>query len=385
MMKYLRMSVLFLLFVGCESNKLASSPQWENRMQELSKTLASLLPFVMSQDDFHKEKNFAAIEANAKKMMDLAHAVNTKSNESPEKDPAITALAKNFEIDMAKAYDGLQTGHKEYSRQVLAMATNHCIACHSRSQMGPKFETLNASIDYQSLTPFVRAEVYGSTRQFNLAIDEYTRIVHTRENLVEAPFEVERALKKALALQVRVFNDPKKSLVLINDFLSQADVPHFLKKEATIWRDDLMIWQKEGKTRAFTKGGYKKNIEKLIVSAQIKRSNIDRDEPFINYLRATALGHEYLNKFKPDAMYSEILLHMGICYESLQDLGYWTLNEDYYKQCIREQPHSDIALRCYNRLEQSIYLGYTGSSGTRLPPDIRSELKTFKELASARQ
>lgn len=130
---------------------------------------------------------------------------------------------------------------------------------------------------------------------------------------------------------------------------------------------------------------YRKNIEKLILAAQLKRSGSDRDEPFINYLRATALGHEYLTKYKPDAMYSEILLDMGICYESLQDLGYWTLNEDYYKQCIREQPHSDVALRCYNRLEQSIYLGYTGSSGTRLPPDVRGELKEFRELAALTQ
>lgn len=381
-MKRLLFVTSFLLF-GCESTQMGTpSPQWENRMQELSKTLGILLPYVMSRDDFNNEKNIPTIEKNTKKMMELANTITNKSADSAEADPAIKSLAKNFEIDMAKAYDGLQTGHREYSRQVLAMATNHCIACHSRSQMGPKFETLNASIDYSSLSPFVRAEVYASTRQFTQAIDEYNKIMHVRENLVEVPFEVERALKKTLALQVRVFNEPKKAIVLVNDFLAQADLPHFLKREATIWRDDLMAWQKEGKVKRMDKKEYKKNIEKLILSAQLKRSSMERDEPFINYLRATALGHEYLNKFKPDPAYSEVLLNMGICYESLQDLGYWTLNEDYYKQCIRETPHTDIALRCYNRLEQSIYLGYTGSAGTRLPPDIRTELKSFKDLAS---
>ncbi|OQW46410.1 MAG: hypothetical protein A4S09_05420 [Proteobacteria bacterium SG_bin7] len=376
-------SFLICAILACETNPYGKSPDWGNRMQELSKTLANLLPFVMSRDDFNKEKNLKFIDENVKNMMELAHAITVKSSEdSPEADPSIKSLAKNFEIDMAKAYDGLQTGHREYSRQVLAMATNHCVACHSRSQMGPKLESLSANIDYQSLSPFVRAEVYASTRQFNLAIDEYNKIIHVRENIVEIPFEVERALKKVLALEVRVFNDPKKALLLMNDFLSQTDLPHFLRREATIWRDDLMAWEKENHSKKMNKIDYKKNIEKLILSAQLKNTSGERDEPFINYLRATALGHEYLNKFKSDAMYSEILLNMGICYESLQDLGYWTLSEDYYKQCIRETPHTDIALRCYNRLEQSIYLGYTGSAGTRLPPDIRTELKSFKELAS---
>lgn len=369
------------LFGACESTPYGTPPRWENRMQELSKTLANLLPYVMSRDDFNSEKNAKFIEKNAKDIMELSHAVTVKSEEA-ETDPSIKSLAKNFEIDMAKAYDGLQTGHREYSRQVLAMATNHCIACHSQSQMGPKLETLSANIDYKSLSPFVRAEVYASTRQFNFAIDEYNKIVHTRENLIEIPFEVERALKKILALEVRVFNDPKKSVVLMNDFLSQSDLPHFLKREATIWRDELMAWEKEGQMKKMDKIDYKKKIEKLILSAKLKQNSLERDEPFINYLRATALGHEYLTKFKPDAMYSEVLLNMGICYESLQDLGYWTLSEDYYKQCIRETPHSDVALRCYNRLEQSIYLGYTGSAGTRLPVDIRNELKSFKDLAS---
>ncbi len=129
------------------------------------------------------------------------------------------------------------------------------------------------------------------------------------------------------------------------------------------------------------KGLYKKKMERLIADAQKREGNIDFDSPLINYLRATAIGHEYFTRIKRDKVFPEMLYDMGMAYESLQDLGYWTLHEDYYTQCIKERPHSELADRCYNRLEQSIYLGYTGSAGTHIPPDINTQLRSLKEMA----
>ncbi|MDZ4660692.1 MAG: hypothetical protein SGJ18_03645 [Pseudomonadota bacterium] len=376
-------SMLFAVHCSTsKKNEIVGQSEWSEKMQELSQVISELFPFILSKEEFQNEKNFSEIEKNVKKLSELAHNVNAKSiKESPDADPAVQFLAKGFDAEIAKAYDALHTGHREYSRQVLAVATNHCINCHSRSGAGPQSKTLNLNFDYVKLNPFVRAEIYAATRQFTKAIDEYRALLKEKEFVVQYPFEVERALKKALAIYIRVLNDPDNAKKFIADFLALPDLPHFLKRQAKVWAKDLDNLSRDGSRKLVMRGAYKKTMDRLIADAQRRESNIEFDSPLVNYLRATALGHEYFTRIKKDQVFPEMLFNMGMCYESLQDLGYWTLHEDYYTRCIQERPHSEIADRCYNRLEQSIYLGYTGSAGTRIPPDVRAQLVKLKDMA----
>jgi hypothetical protein len=62
-------------------------------------------------------------------------------------------------------------------------------------------------------------------------------------------------------------------------------------------------------------------------------------------------------------------------------MSFWTLHETYYERCIHAAAHSAISKQCFERLSDSITLGYSGSGGTRIPPEIESQLAKLKTLA----
>jgi hypothetical protein len=70
---------------------------------------------------------------------------------------------------------------------------------------------------------------------------------------------------------------------------------------------------------------------------------------------------------------------MGICYLTLDQDFFMDFDRMYLRTCIQEYPKSPIAKKCYNLLEESIYLGYSGSSGTHIPLDVMKELNRFKK------
>ncbi len=378
--KLLFLAALLVVVVHCTHTSVQEAPEpqkWSGKMHELSAVLSSLYPYLWSREEYYSEKNFPEIETRIKRFSELAHTVSAKSRaDSPDADPAVSFLAKDFDADVARAYDAFRNGNKEYSRQVLASAANHCINCHSRSELGPQFQSLNLNFDYEKLNPFVRAEAYMATRQFKKAAEEFGRITVRTDFITKYPFEVEKALKKGLSIHVRVFNDVDGALKLTQNFLATKEMPLFLEKQAQAWQKDLLDWKNESATSLWRAPSYTKKIDILIADA-----DHGKDMPFINYLRASALGHYYLSKFKNDPNTAEMLFKMGVVYEALEDLGYWTLSDNYYTQCIREKPHSPIAVRCLYRYEQNVYLGYTGSMGTNLPPEVRAQLRELRELA----
>ena len=62
------------------------------------------------------------------------------------------------------------------------------------------------------------------------------------------------------------------------------------------------------------------------------------------------------------------------------DPDYWIENF-YLKEVIRRYPNTKLALKAYKKLEEDIYLGYTGSSGNNTPPSIKRMLRSYKKLA----
>jgi hypothetical protein len=122
--------------------------------------------------------------------------------------------------------------------------------------------------------------------------------------------------------------------------------------------------------------------KRLIDSARtLQKYPFDRDADIL-YLRATSTLHNFLSKYSDSSNAGEALLLLGHCYEILQDLDLWSLHELYFQACIQKFPHSPVAQACYNRYEESIFAGYSGSGGMSLPPQIQLHLNKLKKLAA---
>ncbi len=83
-----------------------------------------------------------------------------------------------------------------------------------------------------------------------------------------------------------------------------------------------------------------------------------------------------------DNRIGEALYMMGEIRRRLwNDKDYWAENF-YFKEVIRRFPHTELAWKAYQSLEDGVHFGYSGSGGDRTPPSVLKMLKNYKALAS---
>jgi hypothetical protein len=76
------------------------------------------------------------------------------------------------------------------------------------------------------------------------------------------------------------------------------------------------------------------------------------------------------------------LFNLGVATATVRDPMLWGLDGVYLEACIRENPGTAIAARCFSVLLDRTVFGFTGSSGTVLPSDVDSRLQTLAKLAA---
>ncbi len=356
---------------------------WSSRMNELRGALMQLGPYLFDDKKFNDPANFESIKINTKKLGELAHTLDPsqKGNvTAPSSDPVLGYLATQFKENVGRAYESLEANHRDYARSVLRTSLSYCISCHTRMNMGPKFPLFDNPPFVAELIPIEQASYYVATRQYEPAMKKYMDILQDPQTGKQRPFDIEKAARSALAIAVRVNNSPEEALKIAKYVNQKPETPLFVKSDALKWVQSIQEWSREVKTNPTNEYAYLskiKNYLKKAESLQRYRTDMSAD---IYYLQSTSMIHEYFNRFDQPKFLGEALYLAGKSYEPLQELGFWTLHEMYYEQCIRKAPHTNFAAKCYERLEQSILLGYSGSAGIFVPVSVQRQLKELYYL-----
>lgn len=363
----------------------APPASWVEKMQALSHTLSELLPLVASRTKFNDEKNQPRIEEGTKRLKTLAH--DLKSASTPNADPSLRVMTGLFEEDIERALESLQSGNREYARSVLKDTTSYCIQCHTQSNNGPEFPRLNLNINTADLPLLERAEFFAATRQFDPAMETYTAVVADPSLPKTNPFEWEQAARSALAIVVRVKKDPAATQELLAAIGKNPSIPPSTQEAITAWKRSVNEWKKEkaATAKVAAKGIQKDPLnraENMIKKAQARQAfPLDHSQD-IAFFRASELLHDWLSEHgRNDANSGKALYLAGIAAEATRDMNFWTLHETYYEMCIRSAPHSKQAEQCYGRLKESLVLGYSGSGGVRIPPEVNRKLEELKSLS----
>lgn len=374
--------LLLFLITGAHGAEKQSTQAWNEKMRSLGQVFQDLLLDLSSDERFNSPANFKRIEKNAQKFAQLAHDLKGKSTPPPDADPSLNLIAGQFAKEAEHAAKTLQWGHRAYARGLLKSMTGYCMACHTRSS-GPGFQNLEAFPALQALQPLERADFYASTRQFDQALEGYEKIVADAGVAAKRPFEWERALRSGLAVAVRVKKDPNRALGLVERALAAPKAPFYLKEQATRWKESLVAWKGEPTAIPQSEEGYRAQALRLVAEAREQQKYPADRSADVLYLRASSAVHDLLS-FAPQGKYSTEALYLaGLCYEVLQDLNLWDMHEYYYLACIHRAPHTPEARRCFKHYEQSVYLGYTGSSGTNLPAEVAERLGRLDALSKA--
>ena len=379
------LSITFLTQCTYTKDKVAKRT-WQSKMDQFSAILTDLFPLLVSDDKFRDPVNKDRIQSHVKTLNTLAHSLNDKDDAASvliatSNDPSMRYLSQLLKHELDSALDGLELGKSDYSRVVLKNITGICIECHTRGKWGKSFQKdLANSWQFKGLDTFDKAQLYTATRQYENALTIYEGIFNNFSKNKGFHFRWEKAAKMVLNLSVRIKQDPDLGLKTVNKILKHPNAALFLKNNARQWKRDLLSWKRE---KPLTSESAKfKFAKKLIKRAQLNQNYWADSTTYVLYLRASGILHDLLNSSTvKKAKKAESLYLLGQAYEALSAHSYSKLNEYYYKSCITYQPHSAQAVKCYQRYEVSVFLGYSGSGGFAAPPSSMQHLRYLKDLA----
>jgi mono/diheme cytochrome c family protein len=237
---------------------------WLARMDALAAALTQLLPDVLDVKDVKDVKDAKppgkdgvvaplndeekkALEAkeerirvNAKALAGLAHDLTKMDGKHlPDADPTVPLLAR----ELKDALDATKVAHGEHLRDSAFLVAATCIGCHTRTDAGAPRPRLSLAPVDPKLPKWLQADVLAATRRVEPARAAYRAVVTDEAFAAAEPTLWERAVKRALVLEVRVARDPQGALSLVDTVLhTPAGEP--LWPDAAGWQRSLKVWAK---------------------------------------------------------------------------------------------------------------------------------------------
>lgn len=372
--------VVMVLPIACQQTgkKSGSSPSWPSQMQSLDQSLKEMIPMVYDRKEFADPRNEKKIRSRMDAFSKSVHNISPKKSKTlVGEDPLFTFTLNRFRGDLNRAIEGFDSGHKEYSRSVMKSVVGHCFRCHTRNTMGPEFKGGELELTGLRLNRLEKADLLVAGRRYDEALTSLESIIDDSKEGRDFPFEVERALRRYLSLMVRVKKEPTRAITKLDTFLERKAVPYYLIEDTRKWRKSLQNWDKARKKKSKNPISTAKSMIRKARSGQEYRKDHSAD---VEYLVATTILHDGLTTMKRASQLAEAYYLLGESYEVLGDLGYWNLHEFYFESCVREWPRGPLARKCYERLEESVFVGYSGSSGVHVPYHEKKRLNELKNL-----
>lgn len=390
-MKKLSWSLLLSLafLVNCETSTKSppkeskATESWSENMQKLATNLTEFFPLIYSQRNFNNPTNEKRINQYLRELLEASHTIVKGATPNfAASDPGMRFMADRLDAELKMAQENFKNGNKEYARRAAQSVVKNCVFCHSQNQLGPQFDSKFVTQNYPGLLKTERADLLIATRNYDAAIKELESALADKEYVTQNPFETERALRRYLAVTVRVKKDPTLAYELMQKTLAQGVRPEYLSDLVKSWRDSLAQWRNEmAAKKKPAKLSPVDQAKQLIQKAQVVQDYPVDNAGDVYYLRATAILHDYLLQSPDGKDAVRALLLLGTSYEVLNEIGLWDISDRYYEECIRKSPHTEISLVCYKKIEQSTYAGYSGSGGVFIPSSVRQRLAELKELS----
>lgn len=374
---------IFLALLMTVFSASAEAPQaWRSKMGELAKALGEAIPYLYP----NPEQDGKQLTEKVKRVYEITKKLDGKliHAQLPDSDPALPYIAGLLKDDIERAYQSLQEGHSEYAKGVVRSSVAYCIACHTRTKGGTEFPLLKAFSEPLKRASWIeRIEMQAATRQFEPAVEEVMSQLKKPSLSGVSSLDLDRAARIALSIAVRAKQDPDQAQLLAQAVMKSQSASAAMKESAAAWLKDIAAWKAEKDKK------YSSDSEALVAARKLVQAGQNDELPVgvhaeVKFLRASVLMHELLKKPLKDEQSAEALYIIGLSYDALRELGLWSLHEMYFLTCVKKAPHTVLAERCYARYDESVTMGYTGSSGVHVPKAVRDHLSKVKQLAAVK-
>lgn len=355
------------------------APDVPTRMRAMFEAVTSLEAYVAQPERLDEPAERERVLANLDTLAALGHVFpkGTKSQEPATQ--ALGGLFAGYAQDTKRRFARGDTAAVPFRVRTLVSL---CFTCHTRERVAQDFVDPSHQLDALALPRFERAQFLAATRQFDAALAVYDEVLAAPLSDERAVMQLSHALRDVLAIGVRVKDDPAFTQAVLAKVAKKPDLPVFLKAPLGRWQRDTQAWAKE----KFDARSAKPDVlfakaKQLVLAANGPKQLLPDDTSEVAYLRASAYLNLALMKDPASKQRGEALFLLGVAMAALKTPTLWDLDQLFFEACIRENPATPLAARCFHQLSERLYFGFTGSAGTNLPDEELERLAGLRKLA----
>ncbi|MEM7410141.1 MAG: hypothetical protein AAF430_07910 [Myxococcota bacterium] len=355
----------------------ASDATTRDQMAQVYQAMQVLFPLSVDADAFRDPENQVQIRAA---LAQLAAASEGLAEHGAEGPASFAYLSHALANDARDIRDRHGAGHTQEARFLVQTLAETCVACHSRlpaDRDAPRSQDFVDQGRLASLPTPARARLAYATRQFERAQQLFEALlVDPRSQPTD--LDLEGILDDYLELAVRVRRNPERARARLAVFAERHDMPEKLRRDVEGWRRDLETTAKRPAPK------HPLVLARSLVEDAEGRVRTGRERSaLVPYLEASGwlLRALELESTLSRQERAEAYALLGTI-ETRIGRSFWLSQaEAYLEVAIRSWPHSRVAEDAFATLNDYLVGGYSGSSGTHLPPDIAAKLDELAGLA----
>lgn len=333
-------------------------------MKRAFQSLMNLQVLALTPERLADPEAKAAAEADLDQLLAVKHDFGKKEK---LQDPALGATLSAFTDHVREARAELHAGNTSYARYLIRSTGGFCFGCHTRLSSAD-FQDASRRVESMAITPFRKAEFFAVSRQFDRALDIYKNLLNEKPDTALDAVEYGRALRHYVLLQVRVKQDPDGLAHSLQKLTQRKDLPQFVRALVEAWRSDVVFWRDHDRlvVADLTGSALLREGKRLLARGQSLRSFPQDGNGEVSFLRATGCLHEALGRGLSGTERGEALYLLGTGYQALEDPSYAGLDRAFFEACVRENPRTEIARKCFRSyLREALRQGDTISDASR--------------------
>ncbi|MDJ0786415.1 MAG: hypothetical protein QNK05_06375 [Myxococcota bacterium] len=367
----------FLLTAALLAPTALDAEEPAESMAEVYAAISVLLPLSV------QEQGFAPAEARSQATLAFARlerASQALLDHSEGRDAEFFALSRGLAADAELARWAFEMGRLEEARFQVHLLTSHCVDCHSRLPAADSglAGRLFQRAELAELRPTERARLQTATRRFDDARASWEQVF---ADPAIPPIEMDASgwLSDYLRVSLRVKRDPARAARALAKLAERGDTPRYLVSRIATWRQGLakLEPEKPGDPRA-----------RAIALAKEGRDLADpptSTNGLVHDLAASSLLLEWIDARvrgdgpDPDLELAEAWFLLGQIEDRTAHGSWVPRSEVYMEAAIRAAPDGPRARAAFERVEETLLMGY-GADGVSMLP--RRERERLEELAA---
>lgn len=346
-----------------EAQELKSS------MWKVAASLNELQSYLYSEERFTSDESADRVQGILDSLEGDFHTASQFSRRFRDEPGFVATLDVTRQL-IKDSNHRFKEGQRSYARWRLRSLPSSCISCHTRFHVADGGLALKPAADVPAAQ---QAEFLLATRQFDKALGAYEALIFT-----PSPQRID-ALRSWLLIEVRVKQDPKAALEVLDRLRASGQLSSFEAEEVQDWLASLRRWEKE----IVTKSPLLRKAEALIKTAGDLSNQDGGQRGTVELLRATAILHSALDRGELRTIESkqEALYLLGMAYSELSMRVVPEMPDMLLEQAIRTSPGTAAAKKSYRALERYTNRTFSGITGTDIPADVQLRLKELHDLA----